>query len=146
MHPVGSQLATFTGQNPCRAIASALASKGYIEPDSGRLAALGLGFPYGCHWSLTLSGTVISINVTDDGPGRWQLVIRRDVPVRPIAVSKRKASADGEKEATERVYRMAQELHPVLRSVCEDLTWVRIGASGDAASHLEPIPPDSAPD
>lgn len=145
MHPIGSQLATFTGKNPCEAIAAALVSNGYIKPDSARLAALGLGFPRGCHWTLTLSESVVSIDLTEDEPGRWRMVIRRDVPVRPIAVSKRKASANDERDATERVYRMAQELHPVLRSVCQDLTWARIGAT-DAPAHLEPIPPDITDD
>jgi hypothetical protein len=118
-------------------------SKGYVEPDCVRLAALDLGFPHGCYWSLTLSGSVISISLTEDGSGCWQMVVRRDVPVRPVAVSKRKPSVDEEREATERVYRMAQELHSVLRSVREDLTWVRIGETDEAVKHLEPISPDT---
>ena len=146
MHPIGSQVATFTGKKPCEAVSAALASKGYIRPDSSGLGALGLGFPGGCHWTLTLPESVISITLTEDDPGRWRLVISRDVPVRPTVVSRRTPSAKDEQEATERVYRMAHELHPVLRSVCNDLTWVRIGATDEAATHLEPIPPDPRQD
>jgi hypothetical protein len=142
MHPIGTQVATFTGNCPCRAIAAALVSKGRIEPDSARLAALDLAFPDGCHWSLTVSGAVISISVTEHGAGRRQLVVRRDVPVRPSFVSKREPSAAEEREVTERVYRIAQELHPVLGSVCQDITWARIGETGDTLTHLEPVPPD----
>jgi len=142
MHPIGSQIATFAAENPCEAVSAALASNGYIKPDSSRLAALGLGFPGGCHWTLTLPESVISITLTEDEPGRWRMGIRRDVPVRPTVVSRRTPSTNDERRATERVYRMARELHPVLRSVCKDLAWVRIGATDEAVTRPEPIPPD----
>jgi len=142
MHPPGSQIATLSGKNPCRAIADALAAKGYIQPEAERLAALGLGFPLGCHWSLALSASVISVSVTEDSPGHWQIVIRRDIPIRPRVVRKRTPSIEEERQATAWVYELALQLHPALRSVCDEITWARAGDAEQSVAHREPIPPD----
>lgn len=135
--PILLHAARFGGDNRCREVADFLSQRGYLPAPTTNIA---FTYPGGGDWPVRVAGQVLTVRIALDAThvGEcWLMTVGPLEAVRPKVVSKRGLSPEERRALSTLAYRLACELHELLRSLGSAPSWT---LETGRASGSGPIP------